>query len=150
MKASIKGELQRSNPYGWKHCNRNDCITCNLDIQINCRTRGNVYEMECVQCRETVSKKYRGQSGRSIYEQMKEHILNWQQKDEESYLHKHSLDCDGGGIFDIDVKLMAKCFGRPTERMITESVKIEELSDENTMNSKSEWTYVRLPRIVVS
>ena len=54
-----------------------------------------------------------------------------------------------GETFAIDVKIQAQCFGKPTTRMITEAVRIEELPDENSLNSKSEWTYVKLPRVNV-
>ena len=46
-------------------------------------------------------------------------------------------------------KIGAHCFGKLTARMITEAVMIEELPDENSLNSKSEWTYVKLPRVNV-
>ena len=54
-----------------------------------------------------------------------------------------------GGTFNIDVKIMAQCYGKPTTRMITEAVMIEELPDEHSLNSKAEWTYVKLPRVGV-
>ena len=50
--------------YGWKHCG--DCPTCERGIQINFRTRGCVYEIKCLDCHLSVSKQYRGQSGRSL------------------------------------------------------------------------------------
>ena len=68
MNRTIKNTLQRSNPYDWKHCGRNDCPTCNLGIPINCRERGVCYEIDCKNCRITVMKLYRGQTERSTYE----------------------------------------------------------------------------------
>ena len=147
MDRTVKNQIQRSNPYGWEHCARNDCPTCNRGIQINCRARGCVYEIECTDCKETVTKQYRGQSGRSIYERMKEHFREWEQKSMDSYLQKHSLRYHNGEMFGVDVKILKQCYGKPTTRMITEAVKIEELPEENSLNSKSEWTYVRLPRV---
>ena len=47
---------------------------------------------------------------------------------------------------NIDVKIIAQCFGEPTTRMITEAIYIEELPDEN---SKSEWTFIKLPRVEI-
>ena len=44
MNRTVKNQIQRNNPFGWEHCGRNDCPTCNRDIQINCRARG------CVSC----------------------------------------------------------------------------------------------------
>ena len=34
MNRTVKNALQRSNPYGWKHCGRHDCPTCNRNIHI--------------------------------------------------------------------------------------------------------------------
>ena len=150
MDKTVKKQIQRSNPYGWEQCGRTDCPTCTRNILINCRDRGCVYEISCTNCLTTVSKQYRGQSGRSMYERMKEHLREWEAKSADSYLHKHSLQCHNGEVFGIDVKILGQCYGKPTTRMITEAVKIEELPEENSMNSKSEWTYVRLPRVGIT
>ena len=91
----------------------------------------------------------RGQTGRSSYERTKEHIEKWEAKADDSYLHKHAVQYHNGGTFNIDVKIMAQCYGKPTTRMITEAVMIEELPDEHSLNSKAEWTYVKLPRVGV-
>ena len=150
MSHTVKSNLQRSNPYGWKHCERRDCPTCNRNIQINCRARGCVYYIDCEDCQQTVFKQYRGQTGRSVYERMKEHFKEWEEKCADSYLLKHSVQYHNGETFGIDVKIKTQCYGRPTTRMITEPVRIEELPEENSLNSKSEWTYIKLPRVSVT
>ena len=149
MNRTVKSTLQRSNPFGWKPCGRVDCYTCNHGIQINCRTRGCVYQIECLECQLVIDKQYRGQTGRSEYERTKEHIEKWEAKADDSYLHKHAVQYHNGGTFNINVKILAQCYGKPTTRMITEAVMIEELPEENSLNSKSEWTYARLPRVEV-
>ena len=150
MKTSVKRELQKSNPYGWMHCGRHDCVTCNRGIRVNCRTRGSVYQIDCVECRANIEKQYKGQTGRSLYERMKEHLNKWRLEEEDSCLHKHSVENHNGEEFKIDVKIVAQCFGKPTTRLITEAVHIEEMHDENSLNSKSEWNYVQLPRVEVA
>ena len=106
------------------------------------RSRGNVYEIECLDCGQVVTTQYRGQCGRSLYERMKEHFQKWLTKADDSYLHKHATQYHDGESFNVDVRLMAQCFGKgkPTTGMITEAVYIDELPDENSLNSKSEWT----------
>ena len=42
---------------------------------------------------------------------------------------------------------MKRCFGDPTKRHISEAVLIDELTDEQTMNSKNEWSYIRLAKV---
>ena len=149
MNQTIKTTLQRSKPFRWKPYRCIDCYTCNHSIQINCRTRGRVYQFECIECQLVVTKMYRGQTGRSTYERTKEHIEKWEAHATDSYLHKHALQYHNGGTFNIDVKILAQCYGKPTARMITEAVMINELPEENSLNSKAEWMYVRLPRVEV-
>ena len=149
IRRMVKKELQRSNPYEWEHCGREDCVTCNLGIRINCRSRGSVYEIRCEDCGRTVEKMYRGQTGRSIYERMKEHFSKWLSAAEDSTLHKHSVEYHNGNTFKVDVKILAQCYGKPTTRLITEAVRIEELPEENSLNEKTEWNYIQLPRVAV-
>ena len=85
-----------------------------------------------------------------MYERMKEHFKEWEDRSADSYLQKHALQYHGGETFGVDIKILTQCYGKPTTRMITEAVKIEELPEENSMNSKSEWTYVRLPRVGIT
>ena len=91
----------------------------------------------------------RGQTGRSTYERMKEHFSKWESKDDDSILHKHAMEHHSGEVFEVDVKLLTRAFGKPSTRMIAEAVEIEELPDENSLNSKLEWTFVKLPRVDV-
>ena len=84
ISSTMKKELQRSNPFGHQHCRRNDCVTCNLGLQMNCRKRGQVYEMWCMNCKDTVEKRYKGQTGRTLYHRMKEHFIKWENKSEDS------------------------------------------------------------------
>ena len=72
------------------------------------------------------------------------------QKSEDSYLHKHGVQYHNGEAFEVNVKIITQCYGKPTTRMIAEAVQIEELPEENSLNSKAEWTYVRLPRVAVT
>ena len=150
MNRTVKNSLQRSNPFGWKNCGRTDCPTCTRDIKINCRTRGCVYEIECLDCQPTGAKQYRGQTGRSVYERMKEHFRGWEQGVDDSYLRKHSVEYHNGHAFEVDVRILTQSYGKPSTRMISEAVLIQDLPEENSLNSKAEWTYVKLPRVAVT
>jgi hypothetical protein len=150
MNRTVKTTLQRSNPFGWQSCGRTDCPTCTRGIQINCRTRGCVYQIECLDCQLTTTKQYCGQTGRSVYERMKEHFKQWEDGAEDSYLRKHAVQYHNGGRFEVDVKIISRCYGKPTSRMISEAVHIQDLPEENSLNSKAEWTYVKLPRVAIS
>ena len=62
---------------------------------------------------------------------------------------RHSQLFHQGGDFDIEGKVTDKSFGMPSRRMITESVMIEQLGENETMNSKQEWTYVKLNKVCI-
>ena len=147
---TVKKELQRSNPFKHQHCKRNDCVTCNLNLSINCRKRGTVYEMFCIECKVAMDKPektYKGQTGRTIYHRMKEHFAKWEGRAEDSVLYRHSVECHEGQRFEVGIRIIASCYGKPTTRLITEAIHIEDIPTENTMNEKTEWNYIRLPRV---
>ena len=101
MGRTIKSELQRSNPFDLKSCGRNNCAICKLGIKIDCRTRGCVYEMTCKEC----SRKYRGQTGRSIFERVNEHFKSYTEKKEDSVLFQHSEQYHDGQKFQLNILL---------------------------------------------
>ena len=72
---------------------------------------------------------------------------DWAKGVQSSPLVRHKELFHPNDDFQIDVKILAKCFGKPSRRMITEAVLIDELSEQDTMNSKSEWNYVKLNKI---
>ena len=81
---------------------------------------------------------------------MKEHINKWSEEAEDSFLHAHSKEKHSGEPFRIDVKLLKQCYGKPTEKMISEAVLIQDLPSKHSLNSKAELSYVKLPKVTVS
>ena len=140
---TVKKILQRSNPFGKKRCEREECMVCKYGRPGECRTRGCGYQLMC----KEDEKKYKGQTGRSAYERIGEEVRDWRNKDEKSPLWRHSEVYHGGEDFDLEVKITDKSFGKPSRRMITESVMIEQVKENDAMNSKKEWTYVKLNKV---
>ena len=50
----------------------------------------------------------------------------------------------------MEISIKAKCFCEPATRLITEAVLIDELTNFETMNNKSEWSYVKLPHATIT
>ena len=142
---TIKSVLQKSNPFEMMDCGRDRCLLCCQGCGTNCRSRGCVYEYSCEEC----GRKYRGQTGRSIYERNKEHLEAWERREDDCPLQRHANLYHGGGHFVAELKVLAKCYGKPSRRLITESVYIDELTDDMTMNGKGEWSYVKLAKVQV-
>ena len=88
-------------------------------------------------------------TGRSVGERINEHHNDWSNQKEESPLWRHSVEHHDAGTFPIEVKILKRCFGKPTRRMITEAVLVEEVENKESMNNKYEYGYVRIPRVTI-
>ena len=145
----LKRILQRSDPFSEKRCNRKDCVVCTKELGIDCRCRGCVYEIACELCenKRGVKNKYRGQTGRSTNERVGEHFDKWEKKTEDSVLWRHSVNHHNMTTFPVKVRILERCFGKPTRRMITEVVMIEEMDEKEAMNNKKEYGYVKVPTV---
>ena len=89
---TMKKLIQKSDPFNRIKCNEDDCIICREGMDVDCRKRGVIYEIECME--DGCKKKYVGQTGRSLYERMKEHnVYNEKDRENESKpVAKHSYE----------------------------------------------------------
>ena len=74
---------------------------------------------------------------------------SWVKSDDECPLQRHANLFHGGGHFVAELKVLSECYGKPSRRLITESVLIDELPETMTMNGKNEWSYVKLAKVQV-
>ena len=114
-------------------------MTGNEHMGIDCKIRGCVYEIECQE--DGCKRKYVGTTGRSLYERMREHKASMRGRSMEDLnnpLRKHSEVFHEGKECRIGVRVIDREFGRPSRRLISESVRIEELGESESMNNKSE------------
>ena len=139
---TVKRALQKSNPFQPKDCRRDGCLICAEGSGVDCRTRGVVYELWCKGCR----RRYRGQTGRSTYCRCKEHV---DESDEKAVVRRHKELFHDGEEVELGCRVLSQCFGKPSRRLIHEAVLIDELKDDETMNSKREWSFVKLNKVVV-
>ena len=146
--STTKSVLQKSDPFEHLSCGRDDCVPCKNGSVGDCRNRGTVYELYCKE--EECNRKYRGTTGRSTNERTGEHVSNWERGVEECPLFSHSRLYHGGQRFEFGVKVLRNCYGKPSRRMITEAVLINELSDTETMNSRKEWSFVELDKVMTA
>ena len=89
-------------------------------------------------------------SGRSPHERIGEQVRDWVRGVQDCPLLKHSILFHEGQHFDFGVKILRNCYGKPSRRMITEAVLINELTEDETMNSKREWSFVELDKVTVA
>ena len=65
-------------------------------------------------------------------------------------LRKHSVEYHGSREFKYRVKIMSESFGKPSRRLITEALLIDGMKEQETMNSKKEWSYVKLSKVKIT
>ena len=108
---------------------------------IDCRKRGVVYEVFCKE--RGCGKKYVGQTGRTIYERMKDHMAQNKNMDHAgvSALEKHKYESHGGKEYG--VRVIDNAYGRPSKRMLSEMVRIESMRDNECFNRKRGWSYTQ-------
>ena len=137
---SMKKRLQKSDPFKKINCDIKDCVICKEGMNVDCRKRGVVYEIECKE--NECGKKYIGQTGRSLYERVREHE-NYSEKDIENDskpLARHSYECHGNDRIKYDVRIIGNMQGKPSKRMIGEAVYIDSLPRHKSMNGKRGWS----------
>ena len=141
---TMKRMLQKSDPFKKMACEERDCVICMEGIDVDCRMRGVVYEIMCKE--EGCNRKYIGQTGRSLYERMKEHTMyNERDKENDSKpIARHSYEEHQGRKIKIDVKIIGSMYGQPTRRMISEAVNIDNLLVSESMNEKRGWSCVKI------
>ena len=144
---TVKSMLQKSNPFGVMKCKDKECIICRKGMDVDCRKRGVVYQIECME--EGCGKKYIGQTGRSIHERFKGHEQRVGRRGNNRIgmgpVEKHRQE-HGGKDFEYRVGIKDNLYGKATRRMISEAVRIEGLDKEEGFNRKQGWTYTPLFR----
>ena len=164
--------------YPWKEvdCARTDCLVCHsvwaqpdttpkeYKAKLgSCFQRGTCYKITCVAClRRELRAEYVGETGRSTYERMQEHLQSLRrgaratrgckgQEDQDlGPLEKHHQLYHPGEQPEYWAKVLSS-HQTAFQRQVTEGVKIGEISRNNdiTMNSKGEVLGNRLTRVVL-
>lgn len=156
---TIKKLLIKSNPWAGGLCGRDKCLSCLYnDKPQNCFAKGVVYDITCKECKERAVDsedvpvyRYTGTTSRSLYQRGKEHLSGFLKKDDNNALYKHSQDKHDGDFVEFEMEVIKQHFSA-FSRIIHESVRINRNSRDKSisvLNSKSEWGFNKLPRLVV-
>ena len=126
-------------------CADKSCLVCKKDKKYICRQESVTYEMKC----ETCEAQYIGETSRTAYTRIKEHMMDQKNKTENSVLWRHSRDNHGGEEQAVEAKVRKGFRGDATLRQITEALDIKH--EMPTINQKEEWAGpLRLPQLEVN
>ena len=142
----LKRMLQRSDPFREKECTNIDCLVCTTGKKGPCRSNGVTYELVCQLCRH----KYIGETSRSAYTRGKEHLRALEQREQSSVMWRHSRDKHGGNVPGFTMNVTGTFQNDAMLRQISESVQINQVQQDQLITTKSEWSYFRIPRAIVT
>ena len=139
--------LQRNDPFKQKKCLAEDCFVCTGRIPGACRDSVVTYDITSNgQCEY----EYNGQTGQNAYTRGKVHIKDLEKKKEDSALWKHCVNVHESQIQHFEMKVLDRSMNDPTKRQILEAVRISKVPEERSMNSRSEWNSIRIPRVRIN
>ena len=137
--------LQRNEPFKAVECNNDKCLVCNTSKSGKCRSSGVIYQISCDQeCPYT----YHGQTSSNACTRGLKHTEDLCKKREKP-LWKHSVNIHNKEKRNFEMKVIKQCRNDATKRQIMEAIVIRNTNPEFTMNERSEWNEVRIPRIEI-
>lgn len=142
---TLKEVLQRSDPFKWKKCGREDCLVCKQAGKGPCNAHGVTYKVECQGCED----KYVGEMARNAYTRGIEHTEGLENQDERSALWKHCVEKHEKERQEFKMSVTGVYGNDAMLRQISESVRINRVAKGSLINTKKEWNYVKLPRVVL-
>ena len=148
--ATIKSQLQVSNPFKPKRCGRAECFVCSSGGAGNCYTEGITYRINCEsECNDKDI--YKGESAGNAYTRGLQHQDNLRLKDvTNSPLWRHCRDTHSGEMQEFRMSVTGTFRNDAMLRQITEAVQIDNCDQHRLMNTRTEWNMTRVPRATIT
>ena len=124
------------------------CFVCQTTAKGNCKSTSINYEVLCdhTEC-EFI---YHGQSSKNGYTRGNEHFDDLIHKRDKSTMWKHCCDKHQRRTQKFKMKVAGTIRNDPTKRQITEAIHINNTDPLKLMNERTEWNYVKLPRVQIA
>ena len=142
---TVKKMLQKSNPFKQQRCGRENCLVCKQAGRGPCNAQGVMYDIECQGC----GNKYVGETARNAYRRGTEHVEGLENRDEKSALWRHCVDKHGKERQEFKMSMTGVYGNDAMLREVVESTRINQVAKGPLINTKKEWNYVKLPRVVL-
>ena len=140
----MKRSLQKTSISDKKECEDEECKICKTSkVKGLCRKEGVTYEMVCKACRD----KYIGETGRTAWARMNEHLYEYKMRKESSVLWRHCKEKHESKEQEFVYQVRDVFGSDATLRQVTEAVDIRR--ECSGMNNKGEWGHTSLPRLVM-
>ena len=148
--ATLKRELQTSNPFKERRCGREQCFVCSSEGTGNCDSEAVTYEIKCLGGCE-VKNVYKGETADSAYTRGLQHISHLNARNlTNSPLWRHCREVHSGVIQEFQMNVTGTFRNDAMLRQITEAVQIENVGARELMNTRTEWNMTRVPRASIT
>ena len=135
-----------SNPFRKAGCDRENCVVCNLEGNLDCRARNIHYKISCngvnKEGEPCSSIQYHGETSRSTGERFPEHLHLIKNKREQLrqkfVFYDHAWKAHDGAVPPLKFEVLRRFTDDPAMRQATEAVSIQ--LNKPILNSKQEWT----------
>ena len=147
--STIGSKLVTQDP--WKlSCGRPACMTC-TEQPGKCSKKGICYQFTCMTCKENGKEMhYWGESYRSMWDRLQEHLAALRGKNRESPLYEHQEDVHGGEEEpNFKLKILG-FFKKPLQRQTMEGLLIGGAEEGSYMNRRGEWGQNLPPKLEVT
>ena len=148
--ATLKSELQTSNPFKRRPCGRDDCFVCISGGTGDCNSAGITYEIKCLsEC--NVKDIYKGESADNGYTRGKKQKSDLQARNvKNSAPWRHCRDVHNSEMQEFRMSVTKTFKDDAMLRQITEAVQIDSVDPARLMNTRAEWNMTRVPRAVIT
>ena len=148
--------LQKNDPFKSKECrDKERCMVCNGNNPGSCRDSGVTYRINCMGQRsenqeEQCDSIYNGETGKNGYTRGNQHAAELAAGKDSSTLWKHCMEKHGRIKQQFTMTIEDKVRGDSMKRQILESIRINKVPEEKSLNRKDEWNSARVPRASIS
>ena len=146
---SVRDFLAKNYPWGVRKCDQEDCFQCSTcpDPKFSCRKPGIGYTITCLLCSSWgVNAVYQGESSKNAYARGKKHLEELRAALRTNGMVIHNSTHHDSVTENNFMMRVVRCFSKPLDRQIDESVRIKDSLADIVMNSGSEWRGDKVPR----
>ena len=146
--ATIKELICNPTPWSKKPCGRQDCVTC-PEKGGQCKKVGVTYQITCTECKDQGKvANYWGETSRSFWDRMVEHVDLLRRMEDASPLYKHWREAHSNLNKPPEFKFkVIGSYKTSLERQLREALLIMNDNSDLPMNNKSEFGYNSVVRL---
>ena len=147
--------LQKNDPFKSKECrDKERCMVCSGNHPGSCRDSGVTYRVNCLgqpsdDRDEQCDSVYNGETGKNGFSRGKKHDDDLTNCRDSSALWKHCVQKHGGTIQKFEMTIQDRARGDSMKRQILESIRIQTIPEDKSLNGRSEWNSARVPRATI-